>query len=83
LDIFYTYFSNKIIPNYDNKNFIIYGNSDGYAYSKGISGALNHTFLNGIAFSLTFNYQIVRYTEVENNKENFFDMELSKLSSCF
>ena len=34
LDIFYNYFSNKIIPNYDNKNFIIYGNSDGYAYSK-------------------------------------------------
>tara|TARA_B100001094_G_scaffold82230_1_gene78448 strand:- start:1269 stop:3551 length:2283 start_codon:yes stop_codon:yes gene_type:complete len=77
LDLFYTYFSNKIIPNYDNKNFIIYENSDGYAYSNGISGALNHTFLNGVAFSLAFNHQIVRYTEIENNKENFFDMEHS------
>ena len=77
LDLFYTYFSNKIIPNYDNQNFIIYENSDGHAYSKGISGALNHTFLNGVAFSLTFNHQIVRYSDIENNKESFFDMEHS------
>ena len=76
-DVFYTYFSNKIIPNYDNQNFIIYENSDGHAYSKGISGALNHTFLNGVAFSLTFNHQIVRYTEIENSTEIFFDMEHS------
>ena len=77
LDLFYTYFSNKIIPNYDNQNFIIYENSDGHAYSKGISGALNHTFLNGVSFSLTFNHQIVRYTEIENNQDSFFDMEHS------
>ena len=77
LDLFYTYFSNKIIPNYDNQNFIIYENSDGHAYSRGISGALNHTFLNGVSFSLTFNHQIVRYTEIENNQDSFFDMEHS------
>ena len=77
LDLFYTYFSNKIIPNYDNQNFITYENSDGHAYSKGISGALNHTFLNGVSFSLTFNHQIVRYTEIENNQDSFFDMEHS------
>lgn len=77
LDLFYTYFSNKIIPNYGDQNFIIYENSDGHAYSKGISGALNHTFLNGVAFSLTFNHQIVRYAEIENNTETFFDMEHS------
>ena len=35
--LFYTYFSNKIIPNYDNQNFIIYEISDGHAFSKGIS----------------------------------------------
>ena len=77
LDLFYTYFSNKIIPNYDNQNFIIYENSDGHAYSKGISGALNHTFLNGVSFSLTFNHQIVRYSEIENNQDSFFDMKHS------
>ena len=77
LDLFYTYFSNKIIPNYDNQNFITYENSDGHAYSKGISGALNHTFLNGVSFSLTFNHQIVRYTEIQNNQDSFFDMEHS------
>ena len=77
LDLFYTYFSNKIIPNYNNQNFIIYENSDGYAYSKGISGALNHTFLNGIAISLSFNHQIVRYTEDKNNIKSLYDMEHS------
>ena len=77
LDFFYTHFSNKIIPNYDNQNFIIYENSDGYAYSKGISGALNHTFLNGIAFSLSFNHQIVRYIEYNNNIKSLNYMEHS------
>lgn len=77
IDLFYTYFSNKIIPNYNNQNFIIYENSDGYAYSKGISGALNHTFLNGIAFSLSFNHQIVRYTQYQNSIKSLNDMEHS------
>ena len=77
LDFFYTHFSNKIIPNYDNQNFIIYENSDGYAYSKGISGALNHTFLNGIAFSLSFNHQIVRYIKYNNNIKSLNYMEHS------
>ena len=84
IDLFYTYFSNKIIPDYGNQNFIIYKNSTGYAYSKGISGALNHTFLNQTAFSLTFNHQIVRYAEIENNVESIFDMEHSpKWSAAF
>ena len=77
LDFFYTHFSNKIIPNYYNQNFIIYENSDGYAYSKGISGALNHTFLNGIAFSLSFNHQIVRYIKYNNNIKSLNYMEHS------
>ena len=77
LDIFYTYFSNKIIPNYNNQNYIIYENLDGYSFSKGISGAWNHTFLNGMAFSISFNHQIVKYSEIENNVESFFDMEHS------
>src|SRR5690554_2717078 len=36
--VFYTYFNNKIIPDYDtNPQLIIYDNLDGYAESKGIS----------------------------------------------
>ena len=63
LDIFYTHFSNKIIPNYEDIRYIIYKNSKGYAYTKGFSGAWNHTFLNGIAFTLNFNHQIAKYYE--------------------
>ena len=36
--VFYTYFENKIIPDYEtDPNKIIYGNLDGYAESKGVS----------------------------------------------
>ncbi|WP_107038287.1 TonB-dependent receptor [Brumimicrobium mesophilum] len=36
--VFYTYFGNKIIPDYDvDPNLIVYDNLDGYAESKGIS----------------------------------------------
>ena len=63
LDIFYTHFSNKIIPSYQDIRYIIYKNSKGYAYTKGLSGAWNHTFLNGIAFTLNFNHQIAKYYE--------------------
>jgi outer membrane receptor for ferrienterochelin and colicins len=36
--VFYTYFNNKIIPDYDtDPNLIIYDNLDGYAESRGIS----------------------------------------------
>ena len=58
-------------------DYIIYENLDGYSFSKGISGAWNHTFLNGMAFSISFNHQIVKYSEIENNVESFFDMEHS------
>ena len=77
IDLFYTYFSNKIIPNYDIQKYIIYQNSEGYSYSKGVSGAWNHSFLNGIAFTLNFNYQVVKYTENNNNIKTMLDMEHS------
>lgn len=46
---FYTWFTNKIIPDYDtDPDKIIYDNLDGYAISKGISGSLNLTLQNGL-----------------------------------
>ena len=77
IDLFYTYFSNKIIPNYDNPKYIIYQNLEGYSYSKGVSGAWNHSFLNGTAFTLNFNHQIVKYSEYNNNIKTLLDMEHS------
>lgn len=43
--VFYTYFTNRILPDYDtNPNEIIYDNLDGYAISKGISLNLDFNF---------------------------------------
>jgi outer membrane receptor for ferrienterochelin and colicins len=45
MSIFYTYFSNKIIPDYEaNDELIIYDNIQGYAVSKGVSATLKMTF---------------------------------------
>lgn len=46
---FYTYFTNKIVANYDlDPNKIIYGNLNGYAVSKGISLNVDFAFDNGL-----------------------------------
>ncbi|RYD98282.1 MAG: TonB-dependent receptor [Sphingobacteriales bacterium] len=46
---FYTYFTNKIIADYDtDPNKIIYDNLDGYAISKGLSLNLDLAFDNGL-----------------------------------
>lgn len=43
--VFYTHFTNRILPDYDtNPNEIIYDNLDGYAVSKGISMNLDFNF---------------------------------------
>lgn len=46
---FYTYFSNKIIADYDtDANKIIYDNLDGHAVSQGISLNVDFAFMNGL-----------------------------------
>ncbi|HMR83740.1 MAG TPA: TonB-dependent receptor [Niabella sp.] len=46
---FYTYFTNKIIPDYDtDPNKIIYANLEGYAVSRGISLNIDMVFPNGL-----------------------------------
>lgn len=46
---FYTYFTNKIIPDYDsNVNQIIYSNLDGHAVSQGVSLNFNLVHVNGL-----------------------------------
>jgi outer membrane receptor for ferrienterochelin and colicins len=46
---FYTYFDNKIIPDYaTNVNQIIYDNLNGYAISEGVSVNLDFNFTNGL-----------------------------------
>lgn len=45
VDLFYTYFQNKIIPDYDiDPNLIVYDNLQGYGITRGASIAVNHKF---------------------------------------
>ncbi len=47
--LFYTYFSNRILPDYEtDPNQIIYSNLDGNSVSKGISGNLDLVLPNGL-----------------------------------
>ena len=51
--LFYTHFSNKIIPDYDtDPNKIIYQNLDGYAVSRGISMNLDLALPGGLKFMI-------------------------------
>ena len=47
--VFYTYFDNRILPDYEtNPNQIIYSNLEGYAISKGFSANTDMTFPSGL-----------------------------------
>jgi outer membrane receptor for ferrienterochelin and colicins len=61
---FYTYFSNKIVTDYEtNPNQIIYDNIDGHALSQGISCNADLNFTNGLKFILGATYMDVSNVE--------------------
>jgi len=65
---FYTYFNNRIIPDYlTDPNKIIYSNLNGFAISKGISLNADLTFENGLKFLIGGTIMDVRFTN--NGKE--------------
>lgn len=62
--LFYTNFSNAILPDYDtNSNQIIYDNLDGRSVSKGVSANIDVVFPNGFKFLLGATLQDVSQTE--------------------
>ena len=62
---FYTYFTNKIFPDYDtDPNSILYKNLNGHAISEGISMNLNISLKNG--FKLNSGATIMNVTNIEN-----------------
>ncbi len=77
IDAFYTYFTNKITPDYDNPEQIIYANTDGYAVSRGIGLNLQHQFDFPLAFNFGFNLQDV--FEKENGESR--EIEFSPVTS--
>ena len=57
LDLFYTHFSNKIVPNYNtDPTKIIYNNLEGYSISKGASFQMSHSFSIPLNISLGGTY---------------------------
>ncbi|MEO9484862.1 MAG: TonB-dependent receptor [Ekhidna sp.] len=67
VDIFYTHFTNKITPDYENEGEIRYANTDGFAVSKGVGFNLQQEFAFPLAFNLGVNLQDV--TEHENGEK--------------
>lgn len=58
--IFYTYFTNKIIANYDQDPLlVIYKNLDGYAISRGIQGNMDFKHSSSLSFLIGASYMDV------------------------
>jgi len=66
VDLFYTYFSNQINPEYVNGNEVHYNNLDGYAISRGVN--LNLTHKSNQAFSVTLGGTLL--SAFEKNKDS-------------
>jgi len=61
---FYTYFDNRILPDYEtNSNKIIYANLEGFSVSKGVSLNTDMTFTNGLSINLGATLMDVSLTE--------------------
>ncbi len=65
LEGFYTYFTNKIIPDYDTPGFIVYENSNGFASSMGLSMNINHNF--NIPLNLNIGLNLLKSSETESD----------------
>lgn len=66
IDVFYTYFTNKIIPDYETPGKIVYQNTNGHAVSQGIALNVNHSFKFPLAFNLGVNF--LQTQQVETNE---------------
>jgi outer membrane receptor for ferrienterochelin and colicins len=54
---YYTYFFNAIFPDYSQEGKIIYANSKGFAFTKGVGLTINHRFHSALGFSAGINVQ--------------------------
>ncbi|MEX1001096.1 MAG: TonB-dependent receptor [Crocinitomicaceae bacterium] len=83
VDIFYTYFQNKIVPDFDqDPNLIVYENLDGYGTTRGVAFAVNHsfTFPLRVRMGVTFMDVFEKVEDAEGNvskNEQFFAPKFS------
>ncbi|MEX0719871.1 MAG: TonB-dependent receptor [Balneolaceae bacterium] len=59
LDVFYTRFSNQIIPDYENPEQIVYANLNGHSISQGISLNIAHNFIEPFTYMVGVTVQDV------------------------
>ena len=68
LDMFYTYFNNKIIPDYEtDSRYIIYDNLAGFGITRGVSFSLNQSFVFPLNYSIGITIQDVFEEETSPN----------------
>ncbi|NGP75500.1 TonB-dependent receptor [Balneolaceae bacterium YR4-1] len=67
-DLFYTRFSNRIIPNYSNPNEIRYSNLQGHSVSQGLAFTAAHNFPGPLQYSVGITFQDV-YQDTGNGKD--------------
>jgi outer membrane receptor for ferrienterochelin and colicins len=72
LDAFYTRFTNKIIPDYEQQGYIIYENTKGHAQSKGLGLNWNHATKVGLTWSLGANWQKAFEVEADGTIQPIF-----------
>ncbi len=65
IDLYYTRFSNQIIPDYDTPNQILYRNLDGFAVSRGLAISMAHNFIAPLTYTVGVTFQNV--FSVEND----------------
>ena len=76
LDLFHTWFSNKIIPDYDtDPNLIIYENLQGQGISRGVSASVNHTIKEGIQCMVGFTYLDV-FERINDGEQEIIEQQL-------
>lgn len=86
VDVFYTYFQNKIIPDYDvDPNLIVYDNLEGYGITRGASFAINHSFKFPLRLrtGVTFMDVFEKITDVDGNETREDQVFAPKFSGTF
>lgn len=80
-DIFYTRFSNQIIPDYSTPNQIIYTNLNGYSISRGISLSMAHNFIAPLTYMVGFTLQDVYSVEEDIKEDILFSPDFTMVFS--
>jgi outer membrane receptor for ferrienterochelin and colicins len=86
VDLFYTYFQNKIVPDFDqDPNLIVYDNLEGYGTSRGASVAINHSFSIPLRLRMgaTFMEVFEKITDEEGNTSKIEQVFAPKFSGTF